>query len=150
MKSISLYLVSILALLLVYSCYDNKSEVYDNEQEPGYERKTVLIDLEIKGYPLDTIICVPGLTSHIDTILNESVWFELKFVESDFEKCKLEISCDKNNTAFKRTSQLEILFNNKDTLKLTVSQNVVDGFDDIHDIVSDQALFAPQRVNPLF
>lgn len=149
MKIKGLLLVSCMALLTAIGCDGTKAEGLeeDKEKEAESQGKSVTLDLLISGYAADTTITVPDFTSLIDTIQNNCLWLDLKILESGNDKCKLKLGCNKNSTANIRTTQITVLFKNKDVLNLNIKQKVVDAMEDIHDHVSDQPALAPKRPN---
>lgn len=141
MKIKGILIVFCLALLTVIGC----DKGLEGDKDAEYKSKAVTLDIVIDGYAADTTLTVPDFTSLIDTIQNNCLWLDLRILESQNNRCKLQLGCYKNGTANIRTAKITVLFKNKDILNLNVKQNVIDAFEDIHDNVSDQPALAPMR-----
>ncbi len=142
MKLKSIYSLLLMALLATLGC-DPAENKEDNGQDPkgkNYEREIVF-----GAYETDTILTVSEFTSAIKNIENNTDWLFVRIDDSSADAYKLRVICLKNTTAQTRSAQIEVSSNDNDLLTLKVTQYVLNGFEDLHNNVSDQPALAPGR-----
>ena len=140
MRTISLFLGTCIVALALISCGDESKE---SEYESIFLEK----EISLSSYGADTIISVKEFVSEITEIKNNAEWLSIEILHSTNNSCTFKVICQKNTTTVIRATVINITCKNGDTLTLKVNQGVVDGFEDLHDIVTDQPTFAPYRWN---
>lgn len=140
MKTIRIFALICMAALTIVSCDSQGSN-----EEPEYEIKVLEREILFSGYGMDTLITVKDFTSPVKEIKNDADWLVTEIQDSAEGGFVFKVICSKNATANVRTSEITITFNNGDKFTLKVTQKVIDGFDDVHDSVTDQPALAPGR-----
>jgi len=143
MKLRGLYIVICLFVLAMVSCGDKENE------EKEYEPKSFELELNIDGYAIDTVIPIKEFISAIETITEDADWLDVAINDAASDSAKmsyqLRIACTRNTTTSVRTTDLTVTCTNKDALKITINQGILDNFDDLHDNVTDKPALAPLR-----
>ena len=134
-----IYALLCLAVLTMVSCGSK------GDMEPEHEPKTLDLEIVLGGNEIDTIIAVKDFQSAITEIKVNDVWLSAEIIDSADDSCQFKVICAKNTTTSIRLTQVIITCKNGDTLTLKVTQKVLDGFDDLHDNVTDQPAMAPAR-----
>ena len=135
MKIKAIYLIACLAILSTFGCGDNKDE---------NETKLFHREFVIDGHESDTVFTVPEFTSVIEDIKNDSDWLLTEILDSN-GTINIKVICTKNNTTAFRSTIITVVCKNGDTLTITVKQDILDDFDDIHNNQSDKPALAPLR-----
>lgn len=138
MKLLKICIVASITLLVINSC--------DKETEKPYQCKSYTLNLCFDGNKTDTIVNVTEPSSPIIQINNHADWLKVEKNESAQNANILNISCMQNNTTSMRNVEINAICDNKDTLKLNVSQTVIMEQNVIHNTVTDQPAFAPNRL----
>ena len=143
MKLKGLYIITFIFALSMASCGEN------GEEEKEYEPKSYELELSIDGYAVDTVIPVREFVSAIETITEDADWLDVAISDAGPDSAKvsyqLRIACARNTTASVRTTDVVVTCTNKDALKITVNQGILDGIEDIHDNVTDKPALTPIR-----
>lgn len=123
----------------------NRDTLNLNISQRVYVGKSYVSELSFDGYEQDTILAINEFTYVIDEIRNDADWLEAQSVTDTISNLtQLEILCSKNATTTIRSTDV-VLISHRDTLTLKVSQNVLKGFEDPHDNVTDQPALTPIR-----
>ena len=121
------------------SC-DDAGESSEEIKGKSFEREIV-----IDGNAIDTLITIKDFTSAITKIEENSDWLDVTIQGESSDVFQIKIVCSKNTTTDTRSAEVSVICDNGDKLKLTVSQSVINEFDDIHNNVTDQPALAPMR-----
>ena len=147
MKRTGLYIIALFAALTIFSCENPEEEVIEKQNE--YKGKSFERELQFAGYAVDTVIPVNEFVSAIDKITKDADWLNVAISDAGSDSAKvsyqLRIACTRNTTTSARSTDVVVTCVNTDTLKLKVNQSLLDGFDDLHDNVTDQPALTPTR-----
>ena len=134
-------MVAFITLLTTSACGDTQNE----EGEKGYESKTYEREIVFSAYETDTVLTIQEFAQAIESIRTDADWLNTEIFDSAADSLKLKVTCLRNNTTGTRSDQILVTSKNKDLLTLKVTQKYLDGFEDLHDNVSDQPALAPGR-----
>lgn len=139
MKKIKWFAICLIAALTMMSCGNQ------DEKEPENKVKTLEAELTLDGYGADTIITVKEFEAEISEVKNDTDWLAAELLDVTTDGYQIKLICRKNTTANARKAEIVITCKNQDSLTLKITQGVCNGFDDVHDNVSDQPPLAPMR-----
>ena len=134
-------MVAFITLLTTSACGDTQNE----EGEKGYESKTYEHEITISAYEADTVLTVQEFVRAIESIRTDANWLTTEIFDSAADSLKLKVTCLRNTTTATRSGKILVTSKNKDQLTLKVNQKYLDGFEDLHNNVSDQPALAPGR-----
>ena len=123
----------------------NWDTLHLNISQKVFVGKSFVRELAFDGYEQDTILSIDEFTSVIDEVTNDADWVKVQSLKDSIPGLvQLEVLCSKNTTTAVRSSDV-VLISHRDTLTLKVNQDILKGFDDVHDNVTDQPALAPGR-----
>jgi len=129
-----------LALIFFFVVSTNGCSNKDKYESKSYER-----EITVDGNKTDSIITIEEISSDIITIDSDDDWLYASKYNSNTTNYQLRLVCFKNVSASIRSSRIHIACKNGDKLTLIVIQGVINGLNDLHDIVTDQPALAPER-----